>query len=68
MEPRPEALSGDIEGIIEMTNLADSHRKKLKFRPEHFFNSMYPTADIGRVIADLDQRFEGDAVPLGLFP
>lgn len=48
LRPRPEALSGEIEGIIDLANLADSRRKKLEARPEHFFSLTYPTADIRR--------------------
>ena len=48
LKPRPEVLSGEIEGIIDLANLADSRRRKLEARPEHFFSLTYPTADIRR--------------------
>lgn len=67
LKPRPEALSGEIEGIIDLANLADSRRRKLEARPEQFFGLTYPTADIRRVIALLDQRFAGTGVTPGLF-
>ena len=49
LKPRPEVLSDQgIEGIIDLANLADSRRRKLEARPEHFFSLTYPTADIRR--------------------
>jgi hypothetical protein len=30
LKPRPEVLSGEIEGIIDLANLADSRRRKLE--------------------------------------
>jgi hypothetical protein len=67
LKPRTEALSGEIEGIIDLANLADSRRKKLEARPEQFFSLTYPTADIRRVIGLLDQRFAGSGTTPGLF-
>jgi len=34
LKPRAETLAGEIEGIIDLANLADSRRRKLEARPD----------------------------------
>ncbi len=66
--PRPEVLSEDgIEGIIDLKNLGDRRRRKLESRPDAFLDLTYPTADIKRVIQQLDERFSRRAAACGLF-
>ncbi len=56
--PRPEVLSEDgIEGIIDLRNLDDRRRRKLESRPDAFLSLTYPTADIKRVVQQLNDRF-----------
>jgi hypothetical protein len=69
IKPRKEVLRDAIEGIIDLANLDDPKKRKIEARPETFFDLTYPTADIRRVLALLDQRFgaKGDAPGLFLF-
>ncbi len=67
LKPRPEALSGEIEGIIDLANRDDPRRRKLEARPDLFFDLTYPTADVRRVVDLLDQRFGQRGNTPGLF-
>lgn len=67
LRPRAETLAGEIEGIVDLANLADPRRRKLEARPEAFFSLTYPTADVRRVVSLLDQRFAERGVTPGLF-
>jgi hypothetical protein len=69
IKPRKEVLQDAIEGIIDLANLDDPKKRKIEARPETFFELTYPTSDIRRVLARLDERFtaSGDAPGLFLF-
>ena len=67
LNPRREVLREDgIEGIIDLTNLADPKRRKLETRPADFFDLTYPTADVRRVLETLHRRFTGSGDTPGL--
>jgi hypothetical protein len=67
LKPRAETLSGEIEGIVDLANLADPRRRKLEAKPEDFLALTYPTDDIRGVVSLLDQRFAGKGATPGLF-
>lgn len=67
LRPRAETLADEIEGIIDLANLADRRRRKLEARPDAFFGLTYPTADVRRVVSLLDQRFGDSGATPGLF-
>ncbi len=68
LKPRREVLSGEgIDGIIDLANLLSSRRKALERDATRFFELTWPTADIRRVIGELDKRFSTDQPTPGLF-
>jgi len=68
LTPRQETLSEDgIEGIIDLSNLADRRRRKIEARPDAFLSLTYPTAEIRRVIDRLNARFAGHRDTPALF-
>ena len=63
--PRPEVLKDKIEGIIDLANI--EKRGKLENKPRAFFDLTYPTADIKRVLTELNNRFSSSNPGAGLF-
>jgi uncharacterized protein len=65
---RREVLSSEgVDGIIDLANLASTKRKALEKDPTRFFSLTFPTADIRRVLEELDRRFNTDRQTAGLF-
>jgi hypothetical protein len=69
LKPRREVLTEDgVEGIIDLANLTARGKKRpLEARAEDFFELTYPTADVRRVVAQLNTRFSGNGDVPGLF-
>ena len=68
LKARREVLSDEgIDGIIDLTNLSSGKRKALEKDPDRFFALTYPTADIRRVLEQLDERFNSEKPTAGLF-
>jgi len=68
LEARPDVLSDrGIDGIIDLANLLDGKKTALEKNAERFFALTYPTADIRRVLGELDRRFTTDGGTAGLF-
>jgi hypothetical protein len=67
LKPRPEVLSEEIEGIIDLANLKDSTGARLEARPADFLDLTYPTSDIAKVIEQINFRFSSTKPGAGLF-
>lgn len=67
LKPRPEVLAGEVEGIVDLANIADRRRQRLEAKPDVFLGLTYPTADVRRVVSLLDQRFAKGGMTPGLF-
>jgi len=68
LRPRREVLSPEgVDGIIDLANLTSTRRKALEKDAVRFFALTYPTADIRRVLEELDRRFNTDKQTAGLF-
>lgn len=65
--PRPEVLSSEIEGIIDIANLKDETKIKIEARPKDFLDITYPTTDIAKVIEQINLRFSSSKKSSGLF-
>lgn len=67
LHPRPEVLSEELEGIIDLANLKDDSKTKLEARPKDFLDLTYPTSDIVKVIEQINLRFSTTSQSSGLF-
>ncbi|MGB5156910.1 hypothetical protein [Desulfobacterium sp. N47] len=67
LTPRPETISSEIEGIIDIANLKDETKTKLEARPKNFLDLTYPTTDISKVIEHITLRFASSKTSSGLF-
>ena len=68
LTPRREILSEEgPDPIIDLANLEDTKRKKLEANPDAFFSLTFPTADIRRVVGNINDRFTGKSGVPGLF-
>ncbi|MDP2302477.1 MAG: hypothetical protein Q8N03_08640 [Ignavibacteria bacterium] len=68
LHPRSELLKGSgIQGIIDIENIHNKHRKTLESSPEDFFALTYPTTDIRNVLHNLNIRYNSDPDSPGLF-
>jgi hypothetical protein len=68
LKGRAEVLSDrGIDGIIDLANLLGGKESALEKNADRFFGLTYPTADIRRVLSELDRRFTTDGSTAGLF-
>lgn len=68
LKPRPEVISDEgIDGIVDLANLKDDSKTKLESRPTDFLNLTWPTADLTRVLDQINMRFSSDKGVSGLF-
>jgi hypothetical protein len=67
LHPRPEVLSEDLEGIIDLANLKDETKTRLEARPKDFLDLTYPTSDVAKVIEQINLRFSSSKQSSGLF-
>ena len=68
LKPRPEVISDEgIDGIVDLANLKDDSKTKLEARPKDFLNLTWPTADLKKVLDQINLRFSSDKGVSGLF-
>ena len=65
LAPRREVLNDQIDGIIDLANI--TRRGRLESKPQDFFDLTFPTADIKRVVAEINTRFSTARPGAGLF-
>ncbi len=68
LKPRKETISDEgVEGIIDIANLESGDKRKIEANPDAFFALSYPTADIKRVLDEINTRFNTDSEVSGRF-
>jgi len=68
LKARPEVLSAQgVDGIIDLANLVSGRKRALEKDASRFFSLTWPTADIRRVVEELDRRFNSEQQTAGLF-
>jgi len=65
LAPRREVLNDQIDGIIDLANIG--RRGRLENKPQEFFDLTFPTADVKRVVAEINTRFSTARPGAGLF-
>ena len=65
LTPRKEVLRDEIDGIIDLANI--NRRGRLENRPQEFLDLTFPTADVRRVVAEINTRFSTTRPSAGLF-
>lgn len=67
LEPRPDVISGRLQGVVDLERVTDSRNRAIESRVLDFFESTYVTGDVRRLITGLERRLTPDAAETGLF-
>ena len=65
LTPRPDVLSGRIQGVIDPDRIDDPKKKSLEAKPLDFANVTYVSTDIRRLVTTLNQRLNSSAAEVG---
>lgn len=65
LSPRPEVLSGRIQGVIDPDRIADPKKKSLEAKPLDFARATFVSADIRRLVKTLDARLNTSEAETG---
>jgi energy-coupling factor transporter ATP-binding protein EcfA2 len=65
LSPRPDVLSGRIQGVIDPDRIEDPKKKSLEAKPLDFAGATYVSTDIRRMVKTLHQRLNHSAADVG---
>ena len=65
LTPRTEVLNDQIDGVIDLQNV--NRRGRLENKPQQFLDLTFPTADVRRVVTEINTRFSTARPGAGLF-
>lgn len=67
LEPRPDVLSGRLQGVIDIERVADPKRRALESRARDFFASTFVSGEIRLLVNGLNKRLNSSEAETGLF-
>jgi len=67
LEPRPEVLTGRLQGVIDIERVSDPKRRALEARVRDFFASTYVSGEIRSLVTGLHHRLNSADAETGLF-
>jgi len=67
LDPRPDVLSGRLQGVIDIERVSDPKKKALESRVRDFFGATYLSGEIRRLIEGIDKRLNSADAETGLF-
>jgi hypothetical protein len=67
LDPRPEVLTGRLQGVIDIERVADPKRRALESRAKDFLHSTFVSGEIRKLVESINARLNTEEAVAGLF-